>query len=132
MTTFSIAFYESYLSIHHPWFTFSDAEADADGGEDEAEDGDEDGERGAEPEAGEEAAEAAVAARQSRRSAVRVQRGEGIEAGGGAGVVVRRHFEVVGRGWGQTAHAVQVLQLQVVRNCKEAKKTVRLVSKLYC
>ena len=107
------------IFLYAPRITFSDAEADSDGGEDETEDGYEDGERGAEPEAGEEAAEAAVAARQSRRGAVRVQRGEGIEAGRRAGVVVRRHFEVIGRGRGQPAHAVQVLQLQVVRHCKE-------------
>jgi hypothetical protein len=35
---------------------------------------------------------------------------------------VRRHFEVVGCGRGQPAHAVQVLQLQVVRHCEETKK----------
>jgi hypothetical protein len=112
----------SVLYFYKPRITFSDAEADADRGEDEAEDGDEDGERGAEPEAGEEAAEAAVAARQGRRGAVRVQRGKGVEAGGGAGMVVRSHLEVVGCGWGQPAHAVQVLQLQVVRHCEVTKK----------
>jgi hypothetical protein len=43
---------------------------------------------------------------------------------------VRRHLELVGRGRAQSAHAVQVLQLQVVRHCTR-KKIIELSHKGY-
>ena len=110
--------------------TFSNAETDPNRGQDQTEDRDEDGEAGTEAQAGQQAAQAAGAAVQAgRRCPLGIQRGEVVEAGGGAGVVVRRHLEVIGRGRAEAPHTVQVLQLQVVRHCNTQTQNLIRMSK---
>ena len=100
--------------------TFPDTKTDSQGGEDETEHRDDDGESSPEAQTLKDSGQAASLV---GRLALGVEAGEGVEAAGGAGVVVSRHLQVVGRPGREASDAVDILQLEVVCHWNGIRKS---------
>ena len=95
--------------------TFPQTNADSDGCENQAERGDDDEQNGPEPESHQDSSEpTSVPAVLGGAGVVDRQSGRRVLDGGGAGVVVSGHFQIVVGVWCQSTNRISRLWLQII------------------